>query len=360
MAPVVRCLADSAGVDLKVCVTGQHRGMLDQVLDIFGIIPDYDLKVMRENQSLGGLTGRVLDAMEDLYSAWKPDVTVVHGDTTTTLASALAAYYAGVKIAHVEAGLRTGQKYAPFPEEINRRLTGAITDIHFAPTAAARDNLLREGVNPDAIHVTGNTVIDALLSVVEKLRSSPELLSETGAAFPFLDSGKKLILVTGHRRENLGKGFEEIFGAIKELAGDKNLQIVYPVHLNPAVRVPANRELTGLDNVFLLAPQKYLPFVYLLERADVVLTDSGGIQEEAPALGKPVLVMREVTERPEAVSAGVARLVGANRDKIVAETRRILDNEDEYEQMAKATNPYGDGLAAQRIARELKNWAASA
>lgn len=356
MAPVVRALAEDDAFESRVCVTAQHRGMLDQALEIFSIRPDFDLDLMRDRQTLGGITGRVLEAMAGVFEEWRPDLVLVHGDTTTTLAASLASYYAMVKIGHVEAGLRTGRKYAPWPEEMNRKLTGALADIHFAPTHSARENLLREGVDEDVVHVTGNTVIDALLSVAERLRSSGELQSRMRELFPFLDARKKLILVTGHRRENMGKGFEDIFGAIADLATDKNLQIVYPVHLNPGVRDPAERMLSGLENVFLLKPQTYLPFVYLMERSDIVLTDSGGIQEEAPSLGKPVLVMREVTERPEAANAGVARLVGANREKIVSETRKLLDNEEEYAKMARATNPYGDGQASGRIVAALKTW----
>lgn len=354
MAPVVKTLQKEPSFVSRVCVTAQHREMLDQVLDIFDIKPDFDLNLMKMDQTLGEITGRVLAGMEKVFSQWKPDIILVHGDTTTSLATSLAAYYARIAVGHVEAGLRTGDKYAPWPEEMNRRLTGAIADIHFAPTKKARENLLREGVEERKIHVTGNTVIDALLAIEKKLASETSLRGKFDEIFPFLDPDKKLILVTGHRRENFGEGFEAICQALAEIGNCGNAQIVYPVHLNPNVQEPVHRILARKPNIFLLPPQTYLPFVYLMRRCDLVLTDSGGIQEEAPALGKPVLVMREVTERPEALAAGTARLVGTDRRTIVEWVNRLLEDSEAYESMARARNPFGDGLAAGRIAAALK------
>lgn len=354
MAPVVTVLANDPYFDAKVCVTAQHRQMLDQVLDIFNIHPDFDLNLMRADQTLGDITGNVLSGMGDVFAQWRPDIVLVHGDTTTTLAAALSAYYAKVSVGHVEAGLRTGNKYSPWPEEMNRRLTGALADVHFAPTAKARENLLREGVSPKFIYVTGNTVIDALLRVASRIRSDSELRRKLDFQFPFLDSDKRLVLVTGHRRENWGTGFENICHAILEIAQRGDVQIIYPVHLNPHVQEPVRRILSGANNVFLLEPQGYLPFVYLMYRCTLVLTDSGGIQEEAPSLGKPVLVMRDTTERPEALAAGTARLVGTNIFQITDAVANLLDNNDIYRAMAKAHNPYGDGKASLQISDILK------
>lgn len=354
MAPVVKALAD-AEFETRVCVTAQHRQMLDQALDIFNISPDFDLDLMRPGQSLGDVTGRVVAGMEKILQRWRPDMMLVHGDTTTTMASCLAAYYARVDIGHVEAGLRTGDKYAPWPEEINRRVAGALADLHFAPTAKARDNLLGEGVPSDRVHVTGNTVIDALLAVREKLETDDRLRERMERAFSFLDPAKRMILVTGHRRENFGEGFEEICEALAELARRDDIQIVYPVHLNPNVQEPVNRILGHTGNVFLISPQDYLAFVYLMNASSLIITDSGGVQEEAPSLGKPVLVMRDRTERPEAAAAGAARLVGAKKHRIVEEATRLLDDEEAYDAMAGTANPYGDGRAAQKIAEILLN-----
>ena len=354
MAPVVKALGDVSCFESRVCVTAQHRQMLDQVLELFGIVPDFDLSLMRPNQSLSGLTGNVLSGMEQIFHQWQPDLVLVHGDTTTTLATGLATYYAKVRLGHVEAGLRTGDKYAPWPEEMNRRLTGAVADLHFAPTATARDNLLREGVAENSIHVTGNTVIDALLEVVERIRTDNALNRSLSQKFPFLDENKALVLVTGHRRENFGIGFEHICHAIADIARRGDVQVVYPVHLNPHVQEPVKRILEGVSSVFLLGPQSYLPFVWLMERSTLVLTDSGGIQEEAPALGKPVLVMRDTTERPEAVIAGTARLVGTDRQRIVSEVFRLLDDSEARQAMSQARNPYGDGKAAARIVNILQ------
>lgn len=354
MAPVVKALAEEPTFDAKVCVTAQHRQMLDQVLELFAIQPDFDLDLMKADQTLGNITGNVLNGMARVFAEWQPDMVLVHGDTTTTLAAALSSYYAKVPVGHVEAGLRTGNKYSPWPEEMNRRLTGALTDVHFTPTEKARENLLHEGIEPECIYVTGNTVIDALLTVEERIRSDAELLSRLEACFPFLDSQKSLVLVTGHRRENFGSGFENICQAIADIARRDDVQVVYPVHLNPHVQEPVRRILSGMSNVFLLKPQDYLSFVYLLHRCTLVLTDSGGIQEEAPSLGKPVLVMRDTTERPEALEAGTARVVGTDRDRIVSEVCQLLDDPQAYRAMSEAHNPYGNGTAAQSIAKILK------
>lgn len=355
MAPVVKALAADPAFDAKVCVTAQHRQMLDQVLELFAITPDFDLDLMQPRQTLSGITSKVLQGMQGVYDQWLPDMILVHGDTTTTLATSLSAYYAKIRVGHVEAGLRTGNKYSPWPEEINRRLTGALADVHFAPTQKARDNLLDEGTAADCIHITGNTVIDALLEIVNRLRRDTVLRREMEEHFPFLDANKKMVLVTGHRRENFGKGFEGICQAIADIASRDDVQVVYPVHLNPHVQEPVLRILSKSPTVFLIEPQSYLPFVYLMERSTLVLTDSGGIQEEAPSLGKPVLVMRDTTERPEALQAGTAKLVGTDRATIVHEVNTLLDDTNAYAVMAQAHNPYGDGKAATRIYSILKN-----
>ena len=354
MAPVVKALAEDPSFDAKVCVTAQNRQMLDQVLELFAIQPDFDLDLMKADQTLGDITGNVLHGMEGIFAQWQPDMVLVHGDTTTTLAAALSSYYAKVPVGHVEAGLRTGDKYSPWPEEMNRHLAGALADVHFSPTEKARENLLHEGIAPESIHVTGNTVIDALLTVEERIRSDADLRGRLERHFPFLDPQKYLVLVTGHRRENFGSGFENICQAIATLARRDDVQVVYPVHLNPHVQEPVRRILSDLSNVFLLKPQDYLSFVYLMHRCTLVLTDSGGIQEEAPSLGKPVLVMRDTTERPEALEAGTALLVGTDRARIVREVSRLLDAPEAYRTMAEAHNPYGDGTAARRIATFLK------
>ena len=354
MAPVVKALAEDPSFDAKVCVTAQHRQMLDQVLELFAIQPDFDLDLMKADQTLGDITGNVLHGLEGIFAQWQPDMVLVHGDTTTTLAAALSSYYAKVPVGHVEAGLRTGDKYSPWPEEMNRHLAGALADVHFSPTEKARENLLHEGIAPESIHVTGNTVIDALLTVEERIRSDADLRGRLERHFPFLDPQKYLVLVTGHRRENFGSGFENICQAIATLARRDDVQVVYPVHLNPHVQEPVRRILSDLSNVFLLKPQDYLSFVYLMHRCTLVLTDSGGIQEEAPSLGKPVLVMRDTTERPEALEAGTALLVGTDRARIVREVSRLLDAPEAYRTMAEAHNPYGDGTAARRIATFLK------
>ncbi|WP_439115324.1 non-hydrolyzing UDP-N-acetylglucosamine 2-epimerase [Hydrogenophaga sp.] len=359
MAPLVKALQARAGdIETVVCVTAQHRQMLDQVLKLFDIVPEHDLNIMKPGQDLFDTTSNILLGLKGVLQQEQPDLMLVHGDTTTTLAASLAGYYARVPVGHVEAGLRTGNKHSPFPEEINRKLTGAIADIHFAPTGASRDNLLREGVAAEAICVTGNTVIDALLAVVEKLRDGETLKAELAQRFDFLNPQRRLVLVTGHRRENFGEGFQNICEALADIAAEHaDVDILYPVHLNPHVRQPVNSILAarGLHNVYLIEPVDYLPFVYLMERAHIILSDSGGIQEEAPALGKPVLVMRDTTERPEAVDAGTVRLVGTSREKIVQEARRLLTDEAQYTRMSRSHNPYGDGEAVQRIIQSIMN-----
>jgi UDP-N-acetylglucosamine 2-epimerase (non-hydrolysing) len=354
MAPVVKALAADPAFDSKVCVTAQHRQMLDQVLELFAIRPDFDLNLMKAGQDLYDITSSTLLGMRDVFRQWRPDIVLVHGDTTTTLAASLSAYYAKVQVGHVEAGLRTHNKYSPWPEEMNRRLTGAVADLHFAPTEKARTNLLAEGVPAETIHVTGNTVIDALLDVLARLRSDAERKSSLEAQFNFLDPSKHLILVTGHRRENFGVGFENVCQALADIAARGDVQIVYPVHLNPNVQEPVRRILSGVADVHLIEPQDYLPFVYLIDRSTFLITDSGGVQEEAPSLGKPVLVMRDTTERPEAVEAGTVKLVGTDPITIVREANRLLDDAAAFDAMARAHNPYGDGRAAVRIRDIIK------
>jgi len=359
MAPVVGALTSDGLFDARLCVTAQHRQMLDQVLDIFGLRPDFDLDLMKPGQDLSDITSNVLLGMREVYREWKPDLVLVHGDTTTTLAASLSAYYARVQVGHVEAGLRTFNKYAPWPEEINRRLTGGVTDIHFAPTERAASNLRREGVSAENIHITGNTVIDALLEVVERIRGDEALSREFAQRFGFLEPAKRLILVTGHRRENFGAGFESICEALRDIAARGDVQIVYPVHLNPNVQDPVHRLLGDRSDVHLIEPLDYLPFVYLMDRSHLIITDSGGVQEEAPSLGKPVLVMRETTERPEAVEAGTVKLVGTDRAAIVREAHRLLDDRAAYEAMGRAHNPYGDGRAAARIRSVMRSLASA-
>ena len=352
MAPVVRALEQADGIESRVCVTAQHRGMLDQVLELFGIRPDVDLDIMRPGQDLAYVTTAVLNGLGPVLDELRPDRVLVHGDTTTTLAASMAAFYKMVPVGHVEAGLRTGDLMAPWPEEMNRRLTDGIADLLFAPTDGARDNLLREGVPEGRIRVTGNTVIDALLGIKARLDTEPDLRAEQERRFADLGAGR-MILVTGHRRENFGPGFEAICHALAKLAERPDVTIVYPVHLNPNVREPVNRILGGLERVRLIEPVEYVPFVHLMDRAHLIVSDSGGIQEEAPSLGKPVLVMRDVTERPEAVAAGTVRLVGCDTNTIVAETERLLDDAATYTAMSRARNPFGDGRAAQRIVKEI-------
>jgi UDP-N-acetylglucosamine 2-epimerase (non-hydrolysing) len=355
MAPVILELRRRSGIECRVCVTAQHRQMLDQVLRLFHIAPDYDLDIMEDNQSPTRVAAAVLARLEPILQEEKPDWVLVQGDTTTVAAASLAAFYTRVKVGHVEAGLRTHDKWQPFPEEINRRVAGVIADLHFAPTAWARDNLLREGAPPETVHVTGNPVIDALLTVAEK-PYDPE--SGPLAGLPW---ERRIILVTAHRRENF-ISLEEICRALSEIAHryEGDVHIVYPVHLNPNVQEPVYRLLGGQPGITLLPPLDYLPLVYLMKRCTLVITDSGGIQEEAPGLGKPVLVLRDVTERPEGVEAGTVRLVGTDRERIVAETVRLLEDAEAYRRMAQAVNPYGDGHAAERIVDALIRWGTAA
>ena len=349
MAPLLMSLQAHGGFNAKVCVTGQHREMLDQVLQVFGITPDYDLDIMRADQSLSSITSSILSKLPPILSEFRPELVLVHGDTSTTFAAGLTSFYAGVKVGHVEAGLRTGNIKSPWPEEANRKLVGVIADFHFAPTEIARKNLLREGVSNSSIFVTGNTVVDALKMSVRKLDSDPSLVEKYDSEFPFVVGGKRVILVTGHRRESFGKGFESICHALADIAKKyTNVAIVYPVHLNPKVREPVQRILGGIDSIHLIEPQQYLPFVYLMTKAELILTDSGGIQEEAPTLGKPVLVMRNTSERPEAISAGTAVLVGSDRATISGRVSAYLDSQDLSNSEAKQ-NPYGCGDSASRI-----------
>ena len=345
-----------------VCVTGQHREMLDQVLSIFAIEPDFDLNIMKQGQDLYDVTARVLLGLRDVFKEVHPDIVLVHGDTSTSTTAALAAFYQQIPVGHVEAGLRTYDVYSPWPEEMNRQITGRIATYHFAPTSLSRQNLLGEGVKEDRILITGNTVIDALYWVVNKIKGNRELDAElehvlkiSGYDIHRLDNGKKLVLITGHRRENFGDGFISMCKAIKALTEKyPEVDFVYPMHLNPNVRKPIHEDdLSTLDNMFFIEPLEYLSFVYLMEKATIVLTDSGGIQEEAPGLGKPVLVMRDTTERPEALEAGTVKLVGTDYDKIISEVSMLLDDTEYYEAMSKAVNPYGDGLACERIIEKL-------
>jgi UDP-N-acetylglucosamine 2-epimerase (non-hydrolysing) len=349
MAPVITELRRSKQLDLRVCVTAQHRGILDQVLALFAIKPDHDLDLMVPNQSLDQLTAKLLTGVGQVLDAEKPDLVLVHGDTATTLASSLAAFYRRLPVGHVEAGLRSGSLLAPWPEEMNRRVTTLATRFHFAPTERSRQNLLNEAVDASHIHVTGNTVIDALIETVERLKESPDSRAALQRRFPYLDTNLPLVLVTGHRRENFGEGFENICRALIDIVTQNNVQIVYPVHPNPNVTGPVERILGCHPRIHLIEPLDYEPFVYLMERSYIIITDSGGVQEEAPSLGKPVLVMRDTTERPEAVEAGTVVLVGTSQDRIVSEANRLLNDRAHYARMAQAMNPYGDGLAAKRI-----------
>jgi UDP-N-acetylglucosamine 2-epimerase (non-hydrolysing) len=366
MAPLVKEFQkDSVNFQTIVCVTGQHREMLDQVLDIFDIKPDYDLNIMKQGQDLYDVTSRVLLGMRDVLKQVRPDIVLVHGDTTTSTAAALATFYQQIPVGHIEAGLRTHNIYSPWPEEMNRQITGRISAYHFAPTFLSEKNLLEEGISEENIVVTGNTVIDALYMVVDKIEKDGELknnlqteLKTSGYDITRLDDGGKLVLITGHRRENFGDGFISMCKAIRTLTKKyPKVDFVYPMHLNPNVRRPIHEvfgeDLSNLDNMFFIEPLEYLSFVFLMRKSTIVLTDSGGIQEEAPGLGKPVLVMRDTTERPEALEAGTVKLVGTDYDKIVSEVSGLLDNQEYYDQMSQAVNPYGDGLACSRIVKKL-------
>ncbi|WP_440468565.1 non-hydrolyzing UDP-N-acetylglucosamine 2-epimerase [Pseudomonas sp. YH-1] len=355
MAPLSLALAADADFDAKVCVTGQHREMLDQVLGLFGIRPDFDLNIMKPGQDLTDVTTAILQGMKNIFSSYRPDVVLVHGDTATTFAASLACYYQQIPVAHVEAGLRTGNLYSPWPEEANRKLTGVLASLHFAPTTTSRNNLVQEGIDPAYITVTGNTVIDSLLDVVARLDRDPILQDQAAKPFSHLNLSRKFILVTGHRRESFGGGFERICQALMEVAQQHpEVEIIYPVHLNPNVREPVNRLLAGISNIHLIEPLDYLPFVYLMSRSHIILTDSGGIQEEAPSLGKPVLVMRDTTERPEAIEAGTVKLVGTDTANIVRTLNSLLADPNAYRAMSFAHNPYGDGKACSRILETLR------
>ncbi|HGJ5892570.1 MAG TPA: non-hydrolyzing UDP-N-acetylglucosamine 2-epimerase [Arsenophonus apicola] len=355
MAPLVHALTNDKAFESKVCVTAQHREMLDQVLHLFEIIPDYDLDIMTPGQDLTDITCRILEGMKPILLSFKPDVVLVHGDTATTMATSLAAFYQRILVGHVEAGLRTGNLYSPWPEEANRKIASHLAMYHFAPTQYSRRNLRGESIPDHRIFVTGNTVIDALFWVRNKVMNDATIQASLAAQYPFLDQNKKMLLVTGHRRESFGNGFERICYALAEIArSHTDIQVVYPVHLNPNVSEPVQRILQGINNIILIDPQDYLPFIYLMNNAYLILTDSGGIQEEAPALGKPVLVMRDTTERPEAVEAGTVRLVGTQTEKIVQAVTQLLTDDDAYQKMSRAHNPYGDGKACLRILEALK------
>jgi UDP-N-acetylglucosamine 2-epimerase (non-hydrolysing) len=355
MAPLLLRMKEDSSFNLKICVTAQHREMLDRVLEIFEIKADFDLDLMLPGQGLVGLTTKILSDITKVLDEVIPDLVIVHGDTTTSFAASLAAYYKRIPIAHVEAGLRTGNNYSPWPEEGNRRLTGILADYHFAPTEISRANLISENTDDSSVFVTGNTVIDALFLAKNKIEVDMELLRKFGNMFSFITPNKKVILVTGHRRESFGDGFERICHAIKSIANkNKDVVVVYPVHLNPLVQDPVNRILGDLGNVYLVKPTDYLAFIFLMMKSYLILTDSGGIQEEAPSLGKPVLVMRETTERPEAVSAGTVKLVGTDSAAIEANVQTLLDNAEEYSAMSISHNPYGDGTAAEQICTILK------
>ena len=348
LAPLIKELSDRPDFRVKILITAQHREMLDQVLDLFELTPDFDLDLMQPDQSLESLTARIVESVGNILREEKPDAVILQGDTTTSFVTALAAFYQQIPVVHIEAGLRTGLKYAPFPEEINRRLTGVLTDFHFPPTKKAQESLLNENVSEDTVFVVGNTVIDALLWVADKARSKNE---EMTAKFSMIPAGGKMMLVTGHRRESFGQGFLNICSALKQIAeANPELSIVYPVHLNPNVQKPVRDILSDIPNVHLIEPQDYLSFVWLLDRCHLVLTDSGGVQEEAPSLGRPVLVMREATERPEGVDAGVAELVGTDPERIVSRVQALLNDHALWEKMSRAQNPYGDGTSSRQIA----------
>ena len=353
MAPVIKKLKQEPRIESRVCVTAQHRYMLDQVLDLSQIKPDVDLNIMMDNQDLTEVGAAILSGLKPVLEEYQPDLVLVQGDTSTTFFAALAAFYQQVPVGHVEAGLRTGDMSAPWPEEMNRRVASILAGLHFAPTEQSRDNLLREGIESENILVTGNTVIDALLDAVQLIDNSPQLLSKFKEQYSALEPHRRTLLVTGHRRESFGKQFEDICYGLLEISRREDVQIVYPVHLNPNVQRPVKRILGDAQNVHLIGPLDYLPFVYLMRESFLILTDSGGVQEEAPSLEKPVLVMREKTERPEGVAAETAKLVGTSTERIVEEVSLLLDSQDEYEKMARAHNPYGDGHASQRIVKRI-------
>jgi UDP-N-acetylglucosamine 2-epimerase (non-hydrolysing) len=353
LAPVIKAFQKASGCEMKVCVTGQHRAMLDQVLSLYTLAPDYDLNIMSTNQTLSGITQLTMLGLENIFQEFPADWVIVQGDTNTTFAASLAAYYRKIPVAHVEAGLRTQNIYSPWPEEINRQLTSRIAALHFAPTLGAQQNLLREGIAEQITQVTGNTVIDALFESVVLLENNAEQMKKMAETFSFLDPSKKLLLLTSHRRENFGDSLQQICRAMLRLAARDDVQIVYPVHLNPNISGPVNALLGTCKNIFLLPPQDYLPFIYLMKKAYLILTDSGGVQEEAPSLGKPVLVVRDTTERPEGIAAGTARLIGTDEENIIKNVEEFMDKNELYEIMRAASNPYGDGKASQRIVERL-------
>ena len=353
MAPLVKKLQQHPDIESYVCVTAQHREMLDQVLQLFDITPDYDLDIMKSAQNLTDITSEILKKLEPVLQQLKPDRVLVHGDTTTAMVAAMTAFYQKIPVGHVEAGLRTGDLYSPWPEEMNRRVVSVYADMHFSPTQKAKDNLIDENIDDDKIFITGNTIIDSILLVKDKLNSNKEIAQQFDDILPFLDPQKKLILVTAHRRENFGQGFLDICTAISLIAENKNVQVLYPVHLNPNVQEPVYRILGDKKNVKLISPLDYLHFVYLMNRSYIILTDSGGIQEEAPSLGKPVLVMRDTTERPEAVDAGTVKIVGTNPEVICREVNSLLDDNENYSTMSLAHNPYGDGKASEAIINNI-------
>ncbi|AMC36756.1 non-hydrolyzing UDP-N-acetylglucosamine 2-epimerase [Janthinobacterium sp. B9-8] len=355
MAPLVRELKQRSEFETRVCVTAQHRQMLDQVLELFSIVPEYDLNLMQPGQDLSDITSRILLALKPVFEDFKPDLVLVHGDTTTSMACSLSAFYHRIRVGHIEAGLRTGDIYSPWPEELNRKITSLMAWMHFAPTEIAKNNLLNEGIKEESICITGNTVIDALLATSKQIDLDSTLSAKLHQKFSFIDKSKKLILVTGHRRENFGQGFENICAALSVLAIRDDVQVVYPVHLNPNVQVPVNKYLSNSENIYLIDPQDYLPFVYLMKQSFLILTDSGGIQEEAPSLGKPVLVMRDTTERPEAVLAGTVMLTGANTSRIIDGVENLLKEGKDYQQMTAAHNPYGTGNACKTIVDSLSS-----
>lgn len=355
MAPVIHALNEDNYIESCVCVTGQHRHMLDQVLHLFDITPHYDLNIMKHEQTLHDVTSNILLGMKSVLDEFKPHIVLVHGDTATTFAATLAAYYQQIPVGHIEAGLRTGDIYSPWPEEGNRKLTGAIAKLHFAPTDTSKNNLCKENVDVNDVVVSGNTVIDALFLIKQKLLEDKNLSQQLALQFPMLEKDRKLVLITCHRRESFGFGFEQICQAVRELASKHpSVQFIYPVHLNPNVQEPVNRYLQNIDNIYLIEPLDYLPFVYLMNQSHLILTDSGGIQEEAPSLGKPVLVMRDTTERPEAVAAGTVRLIGTNKSDIINNVESLLINDIEYNKMSRAHNPYGDGKASTRITNHIR------
>jgi UDP-N-acetylglucosamine 2-epimerase (non-hydrolysing) len=358
MAPLVKSFEKERTIESKVCVTGQHREMLDQVLEIFDIEPDFDLNIMKDGQDLYDITSRVLIGLRDVFCEFKPDIVLVHGDTTTCISASLAAFYGRIKVGHIEAGLRTGDIYSPWPEEANRQITGVLTNYHFAPTSTSKENLLKENKKLDNIIVTGNTVIDALFLALDKIENNKDLKSKVINSINSqykLNVNRKIVLVTGHRRENFGNGFINICEALKTIAlNNPNIDIVYPVHLNPNVQKPVKDILSNTSNVYLINPLQYEQFIYMMNKSYFIITDSGGVQEEAPSLGKPVLVMRNTTERPEAVKAGTVKLVGTSKENIIKEAQKLLDDKVEYEKMSKAHNPYGDGNACKKIVNFIK------